>query len=210
MAMMGYIIFTKYPGRELHHQMVQCHIQDTRWEGSYPLAEMQSAYSTTPADRSENEFLLVLYIYNLCVYTRVCAWDSYEFYVTISSYGLTSTSNISCQPCMTVVLNFRTVWAKADVLKMSDRLRYLFFLARNDPITIIGLTFCISKGFSQIRSSMMHRLAFIWSSFIILSEPKNFQIFLEQMSIFLRWLQDSLSFLIREWHMLAFLYVLYC
>ncbi len=34
------------------HQMVYCHIQDTRWVGSYSSAEVQSVYSTAPADRA--------------------------------------------------------------------------------------------------------------------------------------------------------------
>ena len=35
---------------EPHHQIVKCHIQDTRWGGSYPFAEVQLVYSTAPAD----------------------------------------------------------------------------------------------------------------------------------------------------------------
>ena len=51
MAMKKYSTFLKAPGLQPHHEMVQCHIQDTRWgKGSYPSAVMQSAYSTAPAD----------------------------------------------------------------------------------------------------------------------------------------------------------------
>ena len=36
---------------EPHHQIVQCHIQDTRQVGgAYPSAEVLSVYSTAPAD----------------------------------------------------------------------------------------------------------------------------------------------------------------
>ena len=38
-------------------KMVNCHIQNTRWGGSYPSAEMQSVYSTTPADTAEDGLL---------------------------------------------------------------------------------------------------------------------------------------------------------
>ena len=51
MAIKGYSAFPKAPASlEFHHQTVQCHIQDTRWERSYPSAEVQSVYSTAPAD----------------------------------------------------------------------------------------------------------------------------------------------------------------
>ena len=50
-AMKEYITFHKAPELlELRHQIVKCHIQDTRWSvcvgGSYSSTEMQSAYST--------------------------------------------------------------------------------------------------------------------------------------------------------------------
>ena len=52
MVMKGYSAFPKAPALlEPHHQIVKCHIQDTRWRGgSYPSAEVQSVYSTAPAD----------------------------------------------------------------------------------------------------------------------------------------------------------------
>ena len=45
-----YFPFPKAPGLEPRHQMVYCHIQDTRWTVSYPTAEMQSALSIAPVD----------------------------------------------------------------------------------------------------------------------------------------------------------------
>ena len=33
-----------------HHQIDKCHIQNTHWRNSYPSAEVQSVYSTAPAD----------------------------------------------------------------------------------------------------------------------------------------------------------------
>ena len=52
MAIKGYSTFPKAPALlEPHHQIIYCHIQDTRWGGgSYPSAEKQSVYSTAPAD----------------------------------------------------------------------------------------------------------------------------------------------------------------
>ena len=49
--MKRYTTFPKSSTLEPWHQMVYCHIQDTCWwGGSDPFAEMQTAYSTTPAD----------------------------------------------------------------------------------------------------------------------------------------------------------------
>ena len=50
-AIKGYSLFPKAPALlEPHHQIVQCHIQDTRWGVLTPSAEKQSVYSTAPAD----------------------------------------------------------------------------------------------------------------------------------------------------------------
>ena len=51
-AMKGYSAFSKAPALlEPCHQIVKCHIQDTRWGGgSYHSAEKQSVYSTAPAN----------------------------------------------------------------------------------------------------------------------------------------------------------------
>ena len=49
MAMKEYSTFPKAPALlEPHHQIVQCHIQDTRWGKSYSSAETQLVYSTAP------------------------------------------------------------------------------------------------------------------------------------------------------------------
>ena len=49
--MKGYSTFLKAPALlELHHQIISCHIQDTRWGKSYPSIGMQSVYSTDPTD----------------------------------------------------------------------------------------------------------------------------------------------------------------
>ena len=51
MAIKGDSAFPKAPvSLELHHQIVSCHLKDTCWWGSYPSAEVQSVYSTAPAD----------------------------------------------------------------------------------------------------------------------------------------------------------------
>ena len=43
--------FLKAPAlQEPHHQIVWCHIQDTRWGVSYFPAEKQPVYSTAPGD----------------------------------------------------------------------------------------------------------------------------------------------------------------
>ena len=47
MAIKGYSAFPKVPALlEPQHQIVLCHIQDTRCGGSYPSAEIQLVYST--------------------------------------------------------------------------------------------------------------------------------------------------------------------
>ena len=45
MAMKGYSTFSSALGLELHHLIILCHIQDTRWGGV-----MKSVYSSAPAD----------------------------------------------------------------------------------------------------------------------------------------------------------------
>ena len=51
MAMKGCSVFLKTPALlEPHHEIVWCHIQDTHCGGPYPFTEVQSVYSTTPAD----------------------------------------------------------------------------------------------------------------------------------------------------------------
>ena len=51
MAMNVYAAFSKAPALlKPHHQIVLCHIQDTRCGESYLSEEMQSVYSTAPAD----------------------------------------------------------------------------------------------------------------------------------------------------------------
>ena len=47
MVMNGYSEFPKSPALlEPHHQIVKCHIKDSRWWGSHTSTEMQSVYST--------------------------------------------------------------------------------------------------------------------------------------------------------------------
>ena len=50
MAMKEYSTFPKAPGLEPRNQMLYTIKSRTRVEGSYPSTEMQSAYSTAPAD----------------------------------------------------------------------------------------------------------------------------------------------------------------
>ena len=47
----GVITFCKTPGLEPQHLIVLGHTLDTRWEGSYPSAEIQSAYSAALTNR---------------------------------------------------------------------------------------------------------------------------------------------------------------
>ena len=54
-AMKGYSALPKPPALlEPHHQTVECHIQGTRSGVSYPSAEVESVYSTAPADWARN------------------------------------------------------------------------------------------------------------------------------------------------------------
>ena len=51
MTMKGCTAFPKAPASlEPHHQIVWCHIQGNHWVGVLPSAEVQSVYSTAPAD----------------------------------------------------------------------------------------------------------------------------------------------------------------
>ena len=51
MAIKGYSAFPKASALlESHLQIVLCHIQDTRWRGSYPSEEKQSVYSKAQTD----------------------------------------------------------------------------------------------------------------------------------------------------------------
>ncbi len=61
MAMKGCFAFPKVPtSLEPHQRIIQCHIQDTYWGGSYPAAEVQSVYSTAPTDwRERHNFYYV-------------------------------------------------------------------------------------------------------------------------------------------------------
>ena len=57
MAIKGYSAFTKAPALlEPHHQIVWCHIHETRWGGAYPTAEEQSVNSTAAADRANQKY----------------------------------------------------------------------------------------------------------------------------------------------------------
>ena len=52
--MQMYFILPKAPRLEPLHQMVYCHIKDTRWWwGSYPSVEIHSVFPTAPADWTE-------------------------------------------------------------------------------------------------------------------------------------------------------------
>ena len=51
--MKGYSKFPKASAlREARHHIVKYYIQDTSWWGSYLATEVQSVYSTAPADKA--------------------------------------------------------------------------------------------------------------------------------------------------------------
>ena len=51
MAIKGYSAFSNDPALlEPCHQIIQCHIEDTCWGGSYSSAEVRSVYSVVPVD----------------------------------------------------------------------------------------------------------------------------------------------------------------
>ena len=68
MAMKGYSTFPKALALlEPHNQIVLCHIQNNRLEwGSYPSAEKQSVYSTTPANWVMHSFISNNSEHSLC------------------------------------------------------------------------------------------------------------------------------------------------
>ena len=75
MAMKECSAFPKAPASlEPHHQIVLCHIPDTRWGGSYPSAEVQSVYSTSPAD-----WAIYWRLYRLVSCQIVYEWQNVEF-----------------------------------------------------------------------------------------------------------------------------------
>ena len=54
--MKGYSTLPKAPSLlEPHHQIVLCHISDTRWLWFYPSAEVQSVYSKALSDWVEEK-----------------------------------------------------------------------------------------------------------------------------------------------------------
>ena len=56
-SMRGYSVFPKAVALlESHHQIVSCHIQETRWAGSYPSAKKQSVYSTSQVGWADQLF----------------------------------------------------------------------------------------------------------------------------------------------------------
>ena len=63
MALKEYSTFSKGPvSLEPHHQIVLCHVQDIRCGvGSYTSAEVQSVYSTAPADWARKLYSNQLY-----------------------------------------------------------------------------------------------------------------------------------------------------
>ena len=67
MAIKGYSAFPKTPALlESHRQIVKSYILDTRWWGFYSSAEMQSVYSTAPADCAPR----ILDVYNVLQFTK--------------------------------------------------------------------------------------------------------------------------------------------
>ena len=64
MAIKGYTAFPKAPAlQEPHHQIVHCHVQDTRWgRGSYPSVEKQSVYSPAPVYFTEFSVFFFLFL----------------------------------------------------------------------------------------------------------------------------------------------------
>ena len=61
MVIKGQSTFLKATGLEPHHQIVLCHIQDTRWMVEfYRSAEMQSVYSPSPTDWARIDYLRLL------------------------------------------------------------------------------------------------------------------------------------------------------
>ena len=89
MAIKGYSALPKAPeSLEPRHEIVYCHIQDTRMGGgSYSAAEVQSVYSTAPADwaksKKRDKYLdLVSELRKLwtmrvkvILIEKVCAWN---------------------------------------------------------------------------------------------------------------------------------------
>ena len=77
MAMKGCSAFPKAPASpEPHHQIVKCHIHDTRGEGSYSSAVVQLVYSTVPDDWAKQ--YLKCYIYFMT--PRLGTFESIRWY----------------------------------------------------------------------------------------------------------------------------------
>ena len=62
--------FPKAPALvEILHLIVECHIQDIRWDDSYPSAKMQSVFSAAVADWGER--FLVIFVPHI-LYETIC------------------------------------------------------------------------------------------------------------------------------------------
>ena len=114
MAIKEYSAFPKAPLLlEPHHQIVKCHIHDTRcgW-GSYPSLKKQSVYFTASPDcASSCELIVLAYLYyyhiyihiyiktHICIYTHIYTHMYIHIYIHINIYSHT---NIHVRVCVDV------------------------------------------------------------------------------------------------------------
>ena len=83
MPMKEYSALPKAPALlKPHYQIVLCHTQDTQRRGSYPFAEMQSVYSTAPADWALYliENLAQMSFCDKSDFQNVCVKESFQIY----------------------------------------------------------------------------------------------------------------------------------
>ena len=100
MAIKGCSAFPKAPAlQEPNHKIVQCYIQDTRCGESYLTAEMQSVYSTAPADWAKSRvYACISLSLSIYIYIYVAKREP-QFTVKCFSNYSKLLVNVSSQQC---------------------------------------------------------------------------------------------------------------
>ena len=155
MAMKGYSAFPKAPALlERHHQIVYCHIQDTRWGGSYPSAEKQSVYSTAPADcevfeferfyrigkklrtricqvirlQNDTNFLKTLFIFQMILnfnHSKLCSMFKHLIFFNEWETKAKSFVNYNFELFLHMLFKFEKIWARnCQVIKSRNCIKF--------------------------------------------------------------------------------------
>ena len=89
MATKGYSAFPKAPALlEPHHQIVHCHIQDTRWGGVLPLCREAAGVFYSPSRLGKSYFLLKIAVFKDSNETLIFQFVGQFVYVRTRRYIL--------------------------------------------------------------------------------------------------------------------------